>query len=211
MDAPEVLPRFYWESIFQDLSLFGEKAALTIPQIPNQMTDKTAMIYATVDGHTGKICNRLKEILEKYDQPVDLINIEDFDGDLSPYGRVILGASIRYGVHDKQLIELINTRQKELESKRTAFFSVNLVARKPEKSSPETNPYVVKFFKKIAWKPDMTETFAGMLDYPRYSFFDRTMIRLIMWMTKGPTDPRTVKEYTNWDKVAAFGERLSSL
>ena len=169
------------------------------------------MIYATVDGHTEKICHKLKEILEKQGQPVDLVNITAFDGDLSPYDRVILGASIRYGVHDKQIIELINTRQQELESKRTAFFSVNLVARKAEKSSPETNPYVVKFFKKISWRPDMVETFAGMLEYPRYSFFDRTMIRLIMWMTKGPTDPTTVKEYTNWEKVAAFGERLAKL
>lgn len=175
------------------------------------MSAKTAMIYATTDGHTRKICDKLQEVLQAHDQPVDLIHIVEFDGDLSPYDRVILGASIRYGVHDKQLVELINTRQQELESKRTAFFSVNLVARKPEKASPETNPYVVKFFKKISWRPDMVETFAGMLEYPRYSFFDRTMIRLIMWMTKGPTDPKTVKEYTNWEKVAAFGERLATL
>ena len=175
------------------------------------MGKKTALIYATIDGHTLKICERLKEVLLQYDQPTEIIHIEVFDGDLSGFDRVVLGASIRYGVHDKKIIELINTRQKELESKKTAFFSVNLVARKPEKSGPDTNPYVVKFFKTISWRPDLTETFAGMLDYPRYSFFDRTMIRLIMWMTKGPTDPKTVKEYTNWDKVEAFGKRLASL
>ncbi len=175
------------------------------------MNTKTALIYATVDGHTLKICERLKEVLLQHDQPAEIIHIEAFDGDLSSYDRIVLGASIRYGVHDKNIVELINTRQQELESKKTAFFSVNLVARKPEKSSPETNPYVVKFFKKISWRPDIAETFAGMLDYPRYSFFDRTMIRLIMWMTKGPTDPTTVKEYTNWDKVDAFGKRLASL
>ncbi|MDM9632115.1 menaquinone-dependent protoporphyrinogen IX dehydrogenase [Robiginitalea aurantiaca] len=175
------------------------------------MPAKTAMIYATVDGHTKKICQRLIEVLKAHEQEAELISIEDFDGDLTPYDRVILGASIRYGVHDKKIIALINTKQPELESKRTAFFSVNLVARKPEKSSPETNPYVVKFFKTISWKPDMVETFAGMLEYPKYSFFDRTMIRLIMWMTKGPTDPSTVKEYTNWDKVTAFGNRLAEL
>jgi menaquinone-dependent protoporphyrinogen oxidase len=169
------------------------------------------MIFATVDGHTQKICNRLQQVLKDQDQATEVINIEEFDGDLSSYDRVILGASIRYGVHDKKIVELINTQQKTLESKRTAFFSVNLVARKPEKSSPDTNPYVVKFFKKISWRPDMVETFAGMLEYPRYSFFDRTMIRLIMWMTKGPTDPTTVKEYTNWEKVKAFGQRLSAL
>jgi menaquinone-dependent protoporphyrinogen oxidase len=175
------------------------------------MEHKTALIYATVDGHTLKICEKLKEVLSDQQQPVTLINIEDFDGDLSHFDRIVLGASIRYGVHDKKIIELINTRQQELESKRTAFFSVNLVARKPEKSSPETNPYVVKFFKKIAWRPDLTATFAGMLDYPRYSRFDRTMIRLIMWMTKGPTDPKTVKEYTDWKKVEAFGKKLADL
>lgn len=175
------------------------------------MSKRTAMIYATVDGHTRKICNRLQEVMQQNSQTVDLVNIEEFDGDLAPYDRVVIGASIRYGVHDKKIVELINTRQKELEAKRTAFFSVNLVARKPEKSTPETNPYVVKFFKKISWRPDLTETFAGMLEYPRYSFFDRTMIQLIMWMTKGPTDPSTVKEYTDWDKVEAFGRRLSAL
>ena len=175
------------------------------------MPTQTALIYATVDGHTKKICQKLQEILQSYNQPTDLIAIEDFAGDLSQYDRVIIGASIRYGVHDKKIIELINTKQAELESKRTAFFSVNLVARKAEKSSPETNPYVVKFFKTITRKPDLVETFAGMLEYPKYSFFDRTMIRLIMWMTKGPTDPKTVKEYTNWDKVAAFGKRLAEL
>jgi len=169
------------------------------------------MIYATVDGHPRKICQKLIEVLEGREQSVELIPIEDFDGDLSPYDRVVIGASIRYGVHDKKIIELINTRQDVLESKKTAFFSVNLVARKPEKSSPETNPYVVKFFKSVSWKPNLVETFAGMLEYPKYSFFDRTMIRLIMWMTKGPTDPKTVKEYTNWDKVAAFGDRLAAL
>lgn len=175
------------------------------------MTDKTAIIYATVDGHTKKISQKLIEVLKRHDQPADLIYIEDFKGDLSGYDRIIIGASIRYGVHDKKIIELIKTKQSELESKRTAFFSVNLVARKPEKSSPETNPYVVKFFKTITWKPDLVETFAGMLEYPKYSFFDRTMIQLIMWMTKGPTDPKTVKEYTDWNKVAAFGDKLAAL
>lgn len=175
------------------------------------MSERTAMIYASVDGHTLKICKKLQEVLQRHDQPAELISIEDFDGDLKGFSRVIIGASIRYGVHHKKIVELVTVQKELLASKRTAFFSVNLVARKPEKSSPETNPYVVKFFKNISWRPDMVETFAGMLEYPKYSFFDRTMIRLIMWMTKGPTDPKTVQEYTDWSKVEAFGERLSTL
>ena len=87
---------------------------------------------------------------------------------------------------------------------------MNLVARKPEKSAPETNPYVVKFFKTIDWKPTITEVFAGMLDYKKYKPFDRIMIQFIMWITKGPTDKNTKIEYTNWEKVKAFAIRLTT-
>jgi menaquinone-dependent protoporphyrinogen oxidase len=31
-----------------------------------------------------------------------------------------------------------------------------------------------------------------------------------MWITKGPTDPNTCIEYTNWDKVQEFAEQLAA-
>lgn len=37
-----------------------------------------------------------------------------------------------------------------------------------------------------------------------YGFVDRTMIRLIMWMTRGPTDPGTNIEFTDWKQVDKF-------
>ena len=122
-----------------------------------------------------------------------------------------MGASIRYGVHDKKVIEFINSNKEELDAIRTAFFSVNLVARKPEKNAPDTNPYVIKFFKSIDWTPTLVEVFAGMLDYKKYPFFDRIMIQFIMWMTKGPTNSDAKIEYTNWDRVTDFGIRLQDL
>ena len=114
-------------------------------------------------------------------------------------------------MHNKKIIDFINTNKKQLDSIKTAFFSVNLVARKPEKSTPETNPYVIKFFKTIDWAPTIVEVFAGKLDYKKYPFFDRIMIQFIMWMTKGPTNTSAEIEYTNWDKVTAFGTQLKTL
>jgi len=175
------------------------------------MNIKTGIIYSSVDGQTLKICNTLVEVLQQNDQQVELFSIDEFDEDVTKYDRLIIGSSIRYGVHNKKIIEFINTHKKELDSIRTAFFSVNLVARKPEKRTPETNPYVIKFFKTIDWKPTMVEVFAGNLDYKKYSFFDRKMIQFIMWMTKGPTNPNTKIDYTNWDRVKEFGLRLSKL
>lgn len=175
------------------------------------MKPKIGIIYSTVDGQTLKICNKIREVLQQNDQEVDLISIDDFTEDISKYNKLVIGASIRYGVHNAKIIEFIKTNKKQLDSIKTAFFSVNLVARKAEKSDPETNPYVVKFFKTIDWKPTVVKVFAGKLDYKKYSFFDRKMIQLIMWMTKGPTNTDAEIEYTNWEKVNEFALELINL
>jgi menaquinone-dependent protoporphyrinogen oxidase len=176
-----------------------------------QMTPKTVIIYSSVDGQTLKICQKIKKAYDQHKQSVELVSIDDFKGNVTDYDLLVLGASIRYGVHDKKVIDFINDNKKELDSIKTAFFSVNLVARKPEKCTPDTNPYVIKFFKSIDWTPTLVEVFAGMLDYQKYPFFDRIMIQFIMWMTKGPTNSDAKIEYTNWDRVDDFAVRLLDL
>lgn len=123
----------------------------------------------------------------------------------------MIGASIRYGKHNLKIIEFINFNKKALEKIENAFFSVNLVARKPEKASPETNPYYIKFLQAINWIPKASAVFAGKLDYQKYPFTDRLMIQLIMWMTKGPTNSKTKIEYTDWDKVKEFAVLFNNL
>lgn len=175
------------------------------------MDVKTVIIYSSVDGQTLKICQRLRDVLQQNNQSVELFSIEYFNKELTNYDKLIIGASIRYGVHNKKVIDFINTNKTQLDSIKTAFFSVNLVARKSEKCAPDSNPYVVKFFKTIDWKPTLVKVFAGKLDYKKYSFFDRIMIQFIMWMTKGPTNSSTEIEYTNWDRVAEFGIQLKNM
>lgn len=168
--------------------------------------------YSTTDGHTRSICERLKQVVESQNHSVVLSWMSDKpDIDLAPFDEVVIGASIRYGKHQKQVYDFIDKNQSILESKPNAFFSVNVVARKPEKNTPETNPYLQKFLRQISWKPRNLAVFAGKIDYPRYDFIDRQMIRLIMWMTKGPTDPTTVIEFTDWDKVDEFGRSIGEI
>ena len=153
--------------------------------------------YSTVDGHTRHICERIAERIREAQHEVELAAIDDGPAiDLAGFDSIIIGASIRYGKHRPQVVALINDNQALLESRPSAFFSVNVVARKPEKNTPETNPYLQKFLKQIAWRPEHMAVFAGKIDYPKYGFLDRTAIRFIMWMTKGPTDPTAVS-YTH--------------
>lgn len=168
--------------------------------------------YSTTDGHTRKICERIKEVLEAQDHAVTLLFVnDDPDIDLEPFDKVVIGASIRYGKHRPQVYEFIRKHQQQLESKPNAFFSVNVVARKAEKNQPETNPYLQKFLKQISWQPKTLAVFAGKIDYPIYTVWDRQVIRFIMWMTKGPTDPQTVVEFTDWNKVDDFGRTIAEM
>jgi menaquinone-dependent protoporphyrinogen oxidase len=167
--------------------------------------------YSTTDGHTRSICEHLQKLVaEQHD--VFLSAMDDDPGiDLTPFDKVVIGASIRYGKHQQQVLDFIKRNQATLESRPNAFFSVNVVARKPEKNTPETNPYLQKFLKNIEWKPGNLAVFAGKIDYPRYGFIDKHMIRFILWMGKGPTDLTGTFEFTDWNKVDEFGELISRM
>jgi len=170
------------------------------------------LLYSTTDGHTLKICSRLRQVIEQQGHAVTLLAVDDAVGiDLSAFDAIVIGASIRYGHHGKAVIDFIKRHGAFLDSKPNAFFSVNIVARKPNKNQPDTNPYLRKFLRQIAWRPQALAVFAGKLDYPRYDVFDRFMIRFIMWMTHGPTDPTAVVEFTDWSRVEAFGAQLATM
>ena len=169
---------------------------------------KTAIIYSSTDGHTVKICEKIIEIL-KHESIISLSSIEEADSlDLESFDFILVGASIRYGNHKANLFSFIKNNLESLNKKDTAFFNVNAVARKEDKNTPATNPYLIKFLKKVAWKPTLLEVFAGKISYPKYHFFDKHMIRFIMWMSKGPTDPSKAFEFTDWKKVESFGKKV---
>jgi menaquinone-dependent protoporphyrinogen oxidase len=173
---------------------------------------KILIIYSTTDGHTGKICLRLQQQIEMDNNQVTLIPIDNASAvDLGSFDKIVIGASIRYGKHRPEIYQFIKNNWQELGSKPNAFFSVNVVARKPDKNRPETNPYLKKFLRQIPWKPERLAVFAGKIDYQKYTFLDRTMIRLIMWMTNGPTDPETNIEFTDWNQVEKFGREISEM
>ena len=173
---------------------------------------RIGFVYSTVDGHTLEICERLVKVVEARGHTATLVELTpDSKIDLQEYDRVVIGASIRYGKHRPEVTRFINENTQALHSGNGAFFSVNAVARKPEKKDPDTNPYVRKFFKSITWQPSLIGIFGGKIHYAKYGFLDRTMIRFMMWMTKGPTALDSNVDFTNWDEVAAFGEALCEI
>jgi len=167
------------------------------------------ILCSSSDGQTRKICERLRVALHGAAGAVHLSMIDDVPPP-SPrdFALVVVGARIRYGRTDKRVVDYANRHADALNAMPSAYFSVNIVARKSGKDLPATNPYVRAFLRSVAWRPRLVDVFAGKLDYPRYRVFDRLIIRCIMLLTGGPTASDTVVEFTDWRRVDAFAVQL---
>ena len=177
-----------------------------------RVTRTVLLMCSSTDGQTRRICEELRAQMQQAGDAVTLTMIEDAR-DASPAGfdMAVVGARIRYGHTDKRVRAWADRHAAQLNVMPSAFFSVNVVARKAGKDRADTNPYVQTFLRQVGWRPRMLEVFAGKLDYPRYGPLDRAVIRLIMWLTGGPTDPNAVVEFTDWARVRAFGKALSTV
>ena len=169
-----------------------------------------ALLYMSREGQTRKIINRIADQLRQSGHDLFVSDIRDLKDDtsLSNFDAVVLGCSIRYGKHHKPFRQFVEENHRPLSNMPSYFFSVNLTARKPQRSEPSSNRYLQKYLNRIAWEPKIVEVFAGALLYPRYDILDRHMIQLIMKITKGPTDLSQETEFTNWERVRQFARAV---
>lgn len=168
------------------------------------------LLYSSVYGLSRAICERIQASLRAKGQGAEVVPIGS-NVDPRAYDAVVIGASIRHGKHNPAVLDYIRHHQSALEARPSALFSVNLVARKPGKNTALTNPYLKALVAQSPWKPRLQGVFAGELDYSRYGPIDKQLMRFVMWINKGPTDPTTKVQFTNWDEVERFAGKVAAL
>ena len=166
---------------------------------------KKIFIYSSSNGQSLKICETLNEEKESLILNIDRLNSVNLDN----FDQIIIGASVKYGDHNKKIYNFVKNNKILLKKEKTVFFSVNATARKSEKNKPNTNPYIIKFLKKTNWKPDHIGVFAGKIDFPNYNFLEKYIIKFIMWITNGPTDTTKTYEFTDWNAVKKFSREIN--
>ena len=172
------------------------------------------VLYVSRRGHTARVARKICESISAAGGRGEMMEIREavHEGiDWARYDVVALGAPVLYGTYDKTVFSFIADNLTILEGKPSSFFNVSVVARSPEKSTVEGNRYMQKFLRLSPWKPKDLKVIAGKVDYPSWSWYETLMIQMIMKITHGPTDPKTVIDYTRWDDVRTYGEHLLSL
>lgn len=129
---------------------------------------KTLILFSTRDGQTREIASYLASELKELGIQADVANVHRIEEpQWENYDRVVIGASIRYGHYHSAFQAFVKKHATQLNSMPSAFYSVNLVARKPEKRTVQTNSYARKFLMNSQWRPDRCAVIAGALRYPR--------------------------------------------
>lgn len=171
----------------------------------------TLFLCSSVYGLSRRICERIAARLTAQGETTHVAALTDTTVDSSAFDAIVIGASIKHGKHHPSVLPFLREHQALLESRPSALFSVNLVARKPAKNTPQTNPYMKALLAQSPWQPRLLGVFAGELDYSRYGPVDKHMMRFVMWINRGPTDPRTKITFTNWDEVDRFAGQVLEL
>jgi len=172
-----------------------------------------ALFYATRDGQAQRIAEHIGRRLSERGVSASVQNaaVTPAPAELAAAGAVALVAAVRYGRHLPETDNLLKVYQSLKSPPPLALASVNLTARKPAKTTAIGNTYLRKTIARHRLAPAIAVAFAGRLDYSRYRWFDRCIIRFIMLLTQGPTQRNTCIEYTSWSAVDAFAAQIADL
>ncbi|MBE8215396.1 MAG: menaquinone-dependent protoporphyrinogen IX dehydrogenase [Endozoicomonadaceae bacterium] len=163
------------------------------------------IIYHSTHGHTHKICLYMQSLIKNQRIACDIKKWNPIDSHLPVgYTSYLFIMPVKYGKHPVELVRLLCRESVMLQQSVTGIISVNLTARKPNKASSQDNPYLQSLLSKLSWSPTHTAVFAGALNYSKYVWYDRFMIRFIMKLTGGPTHLNTNIEFTNWTAIDQF-------
>lgn len=173
-----------------------------------------AVYYATRDGQSRRIAERISLRLRESDIAAPLMDVAVtplMPAELAAASVVVLVAAVRYGRHLPDADRFLTAYRSLASPPPLAFASVNLTARKPAKTTATSNPYLRKIIARHRLAPALAVAFAGKLDYRRYGWLDRQIIRFIMRLTRGPTSPDACIEYTSWPAVDEFATHIADL
>ena len=174
------------------------------------------VFFATREGHTQQIAERLVAALEAAGLRASLRNLRTNPGeiDLKEYGAVILAASVHAGSHEPEMVNFVKQNRYPLEAMPNAFVSVTLsqvgaedVTRSPAERTgfaADVDKVITKFLDETGWKPMHIKPVAGALPYSKYNFFTRFIMKRIARKNGAPTDTSRDYDFTNWADLGVF-------
>jgi menaquinone-dependent protoporphyrinogen oxidase len=170
------------------------------------------VFYATTEGQTERIAERIAEHFRERGLSSEAISVgapEAADVDWSRARAIVVGASLHGGRHQKEAARFIQMYRHRLNAGISAFFSVSLAAASTRLNEAEEARRIARtFVQQLGWHPSSLVCVAGRLAYTKYGLLKRWLMRAIARREGASTDTTRDHEYTDWQAVALFADRL---
>lgn len=162
------------------------------------------IIFATVEGQTGKIAGFVEQEVRKANHDVVSVDISDAVEPVSfeDIDKVILAAPVHERRHPMAFEIFLSGRQSELADLQTLLISVSLSAAFPE-GFEEANEYVIELKMRTGFSPEAEALVAGAVRSTQYDYFAREVVRHVV--LRGRDYDPTLKdhEFTDWQALSA--------
>lgn len=185
---------------------------------------RAAIFFATREGHTRRIAERLAADLRARGVAVDVFDVHPdvmVHGpiDWAEYDIACVAASVHVGRHEPEMVDFVKRHRAALERIAAAFISVTLSeagAENParpaverERAAADVQRMIDAFVTETGWRPERTLPVAGALVYSKYNFFIRFVMKRIARKAGAPTDTSRDYEFTDWPALDRFAGELT--
>ena len=166
------------------------------------------VVYGTAYGQTERITRRIVDRLTSRGHGVSMYKGNSLPKHLrlDDYDEVVVAASIIRGRHQRYIREFARRHHEQLNRTRSAFVSVSGAA---QGSREQAQRYIDDFVQQTGWNPRFPASFAGSMAYTQYGPLLRWIAKVVSRRRGGPTDTSRDHEYTDWQAVDRFAERLA--
>lgn len=180
---------------------------------------KAAVFYATREGHTRKVADRIAEDLRRHGIDTDVMNVRDIEQvSWGLYSAACVAASVHLGKHEPEMVAFVKRYRTQLSRLGAAFVSVTLSEAGAEdpnrleadrrRAADDVKRMIDLFLKDTGWRPERTLPVAGSLAYTKYNIFVRLLMKRIARKEGAPTDTSRDHELTNWPALDRFVDEL---
>jgi menaquinone-dependent protoporphyrinogen oxidase len=174
----------------------------------------TALIaYASTHGHTASVAERVRDVLARNGTVATLAEVgEESDPDPSGFDAAVLAGSVHAGEHQASLRTWARHHAESLNGMPTIFLSVSLTAAEDvedEEARRTVQAHIDDFLEETGWRATDTLAVAGALQFSRYNFFTRTLMRLILRRGGHAEEAGTDHVYTDWEALEAFATEFA--
>jgi menaquinone-dependent protoporphyrinogen oxidase len=175
------------------------------------------ILYATREGQTRRIAERLAQTLRARDCTVDLLDVAQdlpLAFDLARYAGAIVASPVHIGKHERSLVAFVKAQRAQLQRIPCTFLSVSLshAGAEDANATPErrrsaaanVQKMIDRFLRQTGWRPKRVHPVAGALLYRQYGILVRLMMLFIARLVGASTDTSRDHEYTDWAAVERF-------